>query len=194
MCGFHQRKRSYLSLGLRQPVESVLPERNTSRKVPNIEGSTRMDGRQGSEKESCLLDRQVHRDVLLGSLQTRLNSAQLIVVLERDGIQETELRPCVHDGIRKCTEPGQHRLNLALEDDLPPPPLDQACRALKIGGSQGMLHGFSNKAMLFVPDTGTTVKFWHQLGFGLCQTMGEHFGKQVVVAVPLPLVIQGDHK
>ena len=34
----------------------------------------------------------------------------------------------------------------------------------------------------------------NQCGFSLLQVAAQHFGKQVVVAVPAPLVVEGDHK
>src|SRR5215469_14726429 len=48
--------------------------------------------------------------------------------------------------------------------------------------------------MLLVPGTGTTMYVGNQSGFYLPEVTTQDFGKQVVVAVPAPLIVQGDYK
>ena len=52
-----------------------------------------------------------------------------------------------------------------------------------------MLHRFREHLVLLVPDAGTPMQLWHQLGLRLLQAAAQHTGKQVMVAVPVLFVI-----
>src|SRR5437764_7395293 len=57
-----------------------------------------------------------------------------------------------------------------------------------------MLYRFGGGPVLLVPGAGTAMQVGYPARFCLLQVAGEHLGKQVVVAVPSPLVIERDHK
>src|SRR6266704_6065634 len=48
--------------------------------------------------------------------------------------------------------------------------------------------------MLLIPPTGTAMEFWDLLGLCLQQATAQDLGKQLVVAIPSPLIIERDHE
>src|SRR6516164_1613532 len=48
--------------------------------------------------------------------------------------------------------------------------------------------------MLFVPVAGSPMQDLWRRGLPLLQVAAQHISKQVVVAVPVPLIVKGDHK
>ena len=45
-----------------------------------------------------------------------------------------------------------------------------------------------------IPETGTMVQERHQISVSLLELVAQGLGKEGMIAIPLPLVIQGDHK
>ena len=56
------------------------------------------------------------------------------------------------------------------------------------------MHRFGRQVVPLVPVTGTKMQDGWQRRLYLLQVAAQHLGKQVVVAVPVPLVVQRDHK
>ena len=65
---------------------------------------------------------------------------------------------------------------------------------LEVMGGQRMLHRFDGQPVLLKPPASATMQLRHQLRLRLQQVAAQHLGKQVVVAVPTSLVLQGDYK
>src|SRR2546423_8147067 len=71
---------------------------------------------------------------------------------------------------------------------------DQTSRQLEIRGCQRMLYRFDKHLLLLVPGTGTTMQLGYQARLRLLQVAGEHLGKQRMIAVPVPLVVERVHE
>ena len=70
---------------------------------------------------------------------------------------------------------------------------------LNIIGGNRMVKRFYLQAMVFIPDAGTDVQFVHLAfriswrgGEALVQSLPQQIGEEMVIAVPPPLVVQGD--
>ena len=77
----------------------------------------------------------------------------------------------------------------------------QALGALNIIGSNRMVKRFHLQAMVFIPEAGTDVQFGHALPFipwrrgdALVQSLPQQIREEMVIAVPPPLVVQGDEE
>src|SRR5437660_7967647 len=64
-----------------------------------------------------------------------------------------------------------------------------------------MVKRFNREAMVFIPDAGTTMQFGHiphliscRRGASLLQSLSQQISKEMVIAVPASLVIQGDEE
>src|SRR5436189_5790493 len=64
-----------------------------------------------------------------------------------------------------------------------------------------MLDSFNPWAMVFIPEAGTTVHFGHiplpiscRRGASLMQSLSQQISEEMVIAVPTPLVVQGDEE
>src|SRR5688572_17367785 len=76
--------------------------------------------------------------------------------------------------------------------------VDQSLGALDIMGSRGMPKCFHLKAILFIPLAGTDVQLAQAALLisgpsrqSLMQALSQQIGKEMMVAVPAPLVVQG---
>jgi hypothetical protein len=70
--------------------------------------------------------------------------------------------------------------------------LDEASRPFEVLGCQGVPHCVFREAVPLVPLAGRGMHRRHVVGVLLQDARAEHFGEEVVVAVPLPLVIEWD--
>src|SRR5205823_1543286 len=68
-------------------------------------------------------------------------------------------------------------------------------------GSSRMLKCFYLQSMVFIPDAGTTMQFGHiphlipwRRGASLLQSLSQQLREELVIAVPPPLVVQGDEE
>src|SRR5947208_3439392 len=69
-----------------------------------------------------------------------------------------------------------------------------------MGGCR-MVKRFNREAMVFIPLAGTTVQFGHiphliscRRGASLLQSLPQQISEEMVIAVPPPLVVQGDEE
>src|SRR6266487_5420405 len=98
---------------------------------------------------------------------------------------------CPDETVWKRMQPVQHRVSLATEGKRVRVLFNQADRTFEIRRKPRMMHRVDDQVMLLVPGTGATMQFGNEGGFGLAQTAAQQVGKQVVVAVPLSLVVEG---
>ncbi|MCB0202602.1 MAG: hypothetical protein KDI03_21225, partial [Anaerolineae bacterium] len=68
--------------------------------------------------------------------------------------------------------------------------LDQPCCVHEILGAQGMLNGCIGESVLFVPFTRPLVKNGRPLLSGFMQALAQQLGKKMVIAIPVPRLIQ----
>ena len=69
--------------------------------------------------------------------------------------------------------------------------LNHIHRMIEIICAQSMLYRLFNDAILLIPLTGTPVQNWQLFWLGLIQAVAQQIGKEMVIAVPTPLVVQG---
>src|SRR5512141_1237550 len=72
--------------------------------------------------------------------------------------------------------------------------LDQSCREIPITGQKGMFDRFVQEAMCRVPLTGRTLKRGHALRLGLVQPDLQEVAKEMMIAIPIALLVEGNHK
>src|SRR5215469_2734144 len=106
----------------------------------------------------------------------------------------TEERACAHECLGQGGQPPEYRIDLTLIAHRERDRFDQAGSLYDIGHSQRMLHRFNRQFMLLVPGAGTTMQEGWQRGLPLLEVTAQDFSKQVVVAIPKSLVVEGDHK
>src|SRR5437764_15275925 len=68
-------------------------------------------------------------------------------------------------------------------------------------GGSSMMKRFNLQTMVFIPYAGTTVQFGHiphliscRRGAALKQSLPQQISEELVIAVPAPLVVQGDEE
>ena len=59
-------------------------------------------------------------------------------------------------------------------------------------GSNRVVKSFDLQAILFIPLAGATVQFGHTVRLLLVQSLPQQISKEMVIAVPTPLVVQRD--
>src|SRR5262249_24264954 len=65
---------------------------------------------------------------------------------------------------------------------------------IELARHEGVMHRFNEEFLLLVPGAGTTMQVRQEFRLGLEQAASEHLGKQVMIAIPPPLLVQRDHK
>src|SRR6266566_3838342 len=84
--------------------------------------------------------------------------------------------------------------------DLSPPDksvkclLYQACCLREIGGCQSVVNGFADQFMLRIPCAGSLMELSDSIWLHALQTLAQHLCEQLVIAVPPPLIVQGEQK
>jgi len=75
----------------------------------------------------------------------------------------------------------------------------QVLGAPHIIGCSRMAKSFKLQTIVFIPLAGTAVQFGHTPPLGPCrrgcalvQSLAQQIGKEMVITVPMPLVVQGD--
>src|SRR5436305_2114617 len=78
---------------------------------------------------------------------------------------------------------------------------NQTLGTLNITGSSRMVKRFKREAMVFIPLAGTTMQCGHiphvifrKRGASLLQSLPQQICEEMVIAVPTPLVVQGDEE
>ena len=72
--------------------------------------------------------------------------------------------------------------------------LDQRRRIVPIAGLKRMLDRLAQEAVGRVPLTGCTVQRGHALRLGLVQPGLQEVAKEMVIAIPIALLVEGNHK
>jgi hypothetical protein len=140
-----------------------------------------------------LAGRFERRDKALGGFERRLDPIRVAGEAQRprplNGQPRMGLRVSL-DGF----DPLRQRVHLAPHDELAAMLLHQLRRAIVVARQQGLLNGLGDELVLLKPLRGTAVKLGAQLGELLLQGPAEHVGKQVVIAIPMPLIVQRDEE
>jgi hypothetical protein len=152
------------------------------------------DGEHLAPDGPCLLGRHNLLDSPFGILQARLGRLKLIGVHEQYCVVHTQAWVCAYQYLGQGIQPLEYRVELTLECNWEHDWFDQAGRELDIGNGQCVLHRFGGQRVLLIPGTGTPMQYGYHCRLSLLQMASQHLGKQVVVAVPAPLLVEGDHK
>src|SRR5437867_8027882 len=106
----------------------------------------------------------------------------------------TEQRMRAYQCIWQGIEPAEHCVDATLPYDRPTILCDQARSKLKVCSCQRVLHRFSKHPVLLVPHTGAMMELRYQRRLGLTEVAAQHLGKQMMVTVPAPLLVECDDK
>ena len=91
--------------------------------------------------------------------------------------------------------PRQQSVQLAVQEHFFCTRIDQADYLVIFICFESMFYGFGDRAICFKPLAGTQVEFFNffeRCRFG--QALAQHIGEQMMVAIPLPAVIQRDNE
>src|SRR5260370_7131207 len=107
--------------------------------------------------------------------------------------------PGIEHGRRQRLQPVQYGSHRATKMQGNPLSFNQTLGALNIMGSNRMVKRFYLQAMVFIPDAGTDVQVVHLAfriswrgGDALVESLPQQLRKELVIAVPPPLVVQRD--
>ena len=129
---------------------------------------------------------------LFGSLETLFSRILLAAGEQIPGVKDTEMWFGEYQLSRQLSQPA---LQFGVLTTLPERInvfLDQVRCPLEILGAQSMLYRLIDEPVLLVPLTGPAVQRWHLLRLGLAQSLAQQVGKEMVIAIPTPLLVQGD--
>ena len=101
-----------------------------------------------------------------------------------------------HHWLRQACQPAKHALDLCAKSGpaVHINALNQVGGTLDISSSKRVLYRFGEPSLLLIPAAGSQVEVGHQRLISLLQARAQGLGKQVVIAIPVPLVIQRDDK
>jgi hypothetical protein len=131
---------------------------------------------------------------LFGGLETSFSRVVLAAGKQIPGVKDTELWFGEHQLNRQLSQPTPqfsvlttlpYSLNMFL---------DQVRRPLEILGAQSVLYCLIGEPVLLTPLAGPAVQYWHLFWLGLVQSLPQQIGKETVIAVPTPLLVQRDEK
>ena len=89
-------------------------------------------------------------------------------------------------------EPAAQRDQLAVGEHLLRRLLDELRGYLQVTGRQGVAHRVGGQAVFGKPGSSAAVEGGHSVWLGLRQVAAQELGKEVVVAVPVPLLVERD--
>ena len=110
------------------------------------------------------------------------------------GIRNAEHGPAAEQLVGERLQPAKQGGLLSTPAHAWPCQFDQVRRSLEILGGQRVADRIGRRTVLLVPLTGTPMQSGYLIGLLRHQMRREHFGKEVVIAIPVALVIQRNDK
>ncbi len=107
---------------------------------------------------------------------------------------KAELGPSAHQFVWQRLQPPQERGELATGYHCAGALFDQPGCPLEILCRQGVLNGRAHLPLGLKPNAGPEIQLRYHFRLRDTQTMLQEIGKQVVVAIPASLIIQGNNK
>src|SRR5438034_6389604 len=159
-----------------------------------VKGDVPTDVEHPTQNGLCLLGRHPLFDTPFSLLQAGLGCLRLIGEEEQNCIVHTQAWTCAHQCLGQRVHPLEHCVELTLEPSGERNWFDQAGSELSVGNGKGVLHCFDKQRVLLVPGAGTAMQDGQLRWLCLLKVAAQYLSKQVVVAVPAPLVVQCDHK
>src|SRR5215469_14579766 len=105
-------------------------------------------------------------------------------------MHDTEKGLSADKRLGKMVQPPSKHLELTGKIGEPAMPLHQASSSFEFRYSQCVSDCFVDQFLVFVPGAGPAVQLSNQRRLLLLQPTAQHLSKQVMVAIPLPLVIE----
>ena len=132
--------------------------------------------------------------VCFGQGQRRLDRFQLIFKLQRPGVIDAQAGKLGTRLLGQPVRPATDSDDLGVKYIRLDVFIQHPRRADRVVPRQGVLDRFVHYALGFVPPAGADIELWHDRGLCSAQALPQKGGKEMVVAVPLSLVIEGDEK
>src|SRR3712207_1863768 len=96
-----------------------------------------------------------------------------------------------NDGIRQAIQPVEYDIHLSTQRDCAAVLLDQVGSVCPIMACQRMIYRFRDQSLLLKPGARPPVEERHVCGgYRAAQALAQHLGEQVMVAVPLPRIVE----
>ena len=108
--------------------------------------------------------------------------------------EDTEHRAAPDGVLGQRRQPAEQHGILPVTSDLRHRQLDEVGRPVEVPRSQCMPDRLLGQVVRLVPAAGPLVQLRSQVGLLGEQARPQHLGEQMVVAIPLPLVVQGDEE
>src|SRR6266699_4968103 len=110
------------------------------------------------------------------------------------GSEHTQAGPTVCDLVRQCLHPVPDRRHLSVGSHRLDALLDEIGCLPKELARQGVLNGLVHQALLLVPCDRSLIYYRHEFGVRFLQTDTQDIGKQLVIAIPAPLLVKWDEE
>src|SRR5436305_9801438 len=111
-----------------------------------------------------------------------------------DGMHEAEGGLGTHQCIGQPVQPAEQRLELTRKVGELGVLFDQASSVLDIGNGQRMGYRLVEQLVVLVPATGPAVELRNHEWLLLLQPTAQHLSKQMMVAIPLPFLVECDEE
>ncbi len=128
----------------------------------------------------------------LGIAQPPLHARHLAAGHARQSVAGAEHRPGAHQIVGQLFEPAKQHCELASQADGRQHQLDQVSGVGQIAGSQGMPDRGGKIVAALVPGARPPVQNRDSFWLALMQMRPQDVGEEMVIAIPLPGVIEGD--
>ena len=109
-------------------------------------------------------------------------------------VEDAEHRAAPDGGVGQFLQPTEQHRFLPVAADRRRGQLHQVGRVVEVLGGQGVPYRLLGQVVALVPPAGALVQQRNLVGLLAEQARSQHVGEQVVVAVPLPAIVQGDEE
>lgn len=113
---------------------------------------------------------------------------------EHPSVEDAEDRAAADGVVGQCRQPAEQHRVLPGAPDRRHRQLHEVRRAVELVGGQGVRDGVLGQIVVLVPPAGALVQQRNLLGLLAEHARAQHVGEQVVVAVPLPPIVQRDEE
>ena len=134
------------------------------------------------------------RQRAFGVVEPGLDRVEVAGGHQHGSVEDTEHRAAPHRVVGQRLQPAVHHRFLPVTSDRRHGQLHEVGRPVEVPRRQGVPDRLLGQLVALVPLAGALVQQRNQVGLLAEQARPQHVGEQVVVAVPLPPVVQGDEE
>jgi len=129
-----------------------------------------------------------------GVSQQWFNAIQLAGVSQRPGLGDTESGPGTRQLVGQGIQPPRHGRQFAMVDHSQGIPRNQMLDPLDIPSQQRIPHSFDDLPFALIPYARAAVQGRNLVGLGLLKPATEQISEELMIAIPMPLIVQRDQE